>query len=79
MIGFDITRPANNITVRIYTTAYRKVLEKQVPGNYFRQGTVTLDSWVLGSMANGIYYAVLYAENGAEKAISKPEELIILR
>jgi hypothetical protein len=78
-INFDLTRPANKITVRIYTVNYRKVIEKSVPGAYLRNTILIIRPGTFNRLANGVYYAVIIGENGSERAVSKPGTMIILR
>lgn len=78
-VGFDISRPADKITVRIYSASYRKVLETSESGYFFGETAVTVRQWRLGKMGNGIYYVQVIAEGAGERAFSKPVEAIILR
>lgn len=78
-ISFDVTRPANLITVSIYSCGYRKVVEKQIPGSFLRQAVVTVEGSRFERLAAGVYYMVIKGENGAEKARSKPGKLVIIR
>jgi hypothetical protein len=78
-INFDMTRPANKITVRIYTVNYRKVIEKIMQGSYLRNIVLTLQPGAFSRLANGVYYVVVIGENGSERAVSRLEPMIVLR
>ena len=78
-IKFDVTRQVTKIKVRIYTTAYRRVVEETYEGAFLRDTVITVPQRKLGRLAAGIYYVTIHAENGSERAVSKPEELIILK
>jgi hypothetical protein len=78
-VRFDVTGQANKITIRIYTTASRKVIETTEQGSYARDTVITLPQRAFGRLANGVYYVVITAQNGSERAVSKPEELLVLR
>lgn len=78
-VSFDVTRPAEKITLMIYTTGFRKVVETSVTGAYLRRSAVSFPARVFSRLAAGVYYAVLSGEKGSEKAKSKPEILVILK
>lgn len=78
-ISFDITRPANLITVSIYSCGYRKVVEKQIAGSFLRETAVIVERDRFERLASGVYYIVIKGGNGAEKAKSKPGKLVIIR
>jgi hypothetical protein len=80
MFQFDATRTASKIVIRIYTAAFRRVLEETVNGPYTGISTVSIAAYKISRLANGTYYVVLLGEGAAgEKAVSNPMELIILR
>ena len=78
-IGFDVTRPADKLTIKVYTTAFRKVIETTAAGSYFRGSTEVFHARVFGSLAGGIYYVVVKAENSGEAALSKPAVMVVLK
>ena len=78
-LKFNVTRHVSKIQVRIYTTAYRRVIEETFEGSFLRDTVITVPQRKLGKLSAGIYYVSIHAENGAEKAVSKPVELIILK
>jgi len=78
-IKFDVTRHASRIQVRIYTTAYRRVIEETFEGAFIGDTTVTIPQRKLSRLSSGTYYIFILAENSSEKAGSRPEELIIIR
>jgi hypothetical protein len=77
-IGFDVTRPADMITIAVYTPAFRKVMETSVSGSYPGAGTATFKAREFGRLANGVYYVEVRAGAGSVRAFSKPVVLIIL-
>jgi hypothetical protein len=78
-ISFDITRPADRMTIRVYTAAFRKVIETSATGAYLHKSIATFQSMAFGRLASGVYYAVVKAEGSGEWAVSKPVELLVLR
>jgi hypothetical protein len=78
-ISFDVTQPADSVTIKVYTVAFRKVIEASAPGAYFRNSTAVFHARVFGDLAGGVYYAVLKAENGGESAVSKPIVMLVLK
>jgi beta-glucanase (GH16 family) len=79
MLKFDVTRRASKIQVRIYTTAYRRVIEETYEGSFLRDTVITVPQRKLGRLSAGIYYISICAKNGSAKAVSKTEESIILK
>jgi hypothetical protein len=78
-MSFDVTQPADNIAITIYTVAFRKVIEAQAAGPYFRGSTAVFHARLFGGLSGGVYYTVLTAKNGNEQAVSKPVVMVILR
>jgi hypothetical protein len=78
-VSFDVTRPADKITLTIYTNAFRKVIETSVNGSYLRQSTASFPARAFARLAGGVYYAVIKAESGSGRAKSKPVVLVILK
>jgi hypothetical protein len=79
MFRFDAAGTADKITVRIYTVSFRRIISETVGGTYTGISNVSLAAYKLSKLANGAYYAVLEAEAGGQRAVSKPVELIILK
>ena len=66
-----LSEAADKVTLKIYTVAYRKVLERQYDSQYLTPGqhlfTLNLADPAL-NLSNGMYYFVLITEtNGNEK------------
>jgi hypothetical protein len=78
-INFDITRQADSVTVRIYTKAFRKVVQETEKRAFFRDSVFILRQKSAGKLANGVYYVSVSGENASEKAVSRIEELVVLR
>jgi len=78
-ISFDVTRNASKIQVRIYTTAYRRVIEETFEGSFLRDTVITVPRRKLSRLSSGVYYAVIRAESQDQKALSKPVEILIAR
>jgi hypothetical protein len=78
-ISFDITRPADKITIWVYTTAFRKVMEASAYGTYLHKSVATFQATAFGRLASGVYYAVVKGGNSGEYAVSKPVEMLVLR
>ncbi len=79
MVKFDVTRHASMIHVRIYTTSFRLVIDQAYKGYFLRDTVLTLPKRKLGGLSAGSYYISVYAEDGPEKAYSKPKVAIILK
>ncbi len=79
-IRINITRPATELKVRIYTVSFRLVMQSEGGAANTKQAIVTVPASRLNNLASGVYYAVVSgsSDNG-DKAISKPREVIILR
>jgi hypothetical protein len=75
-----ISRPAKELKLRIYTTAFRRVLETAPIAANTREAIITVPQLKISRFAAGAYYIVV---NGVsvddEKAVSKPKALIILK
>jgi hypothetical protein len=76
----DISKPAAELKVRIYTTAYRRVLEVNAGPSNTRDVIITIPQWKISRLAAGTYYIVVSgAASGGEKALSKPAVLVVFK
>jgi hypothetical protein len=55
----SFSEPHDYVTIKIFTTAYRKIYQRS--WNYVQSGnyTLTLDDLKVSTMGNGLYYAVV--------------------
>jgi hypothetical protein len=80
-IRLQITQEVKNISLKIYTVAFRLVKEETWDGD-FQPGEINLDvaPVELYNLANGSYYCLITAETMDGKTIkAKPETIIILK
>jgi hypothetical protein len=79
-IGITISRPAEEIKLRIYTVAYRRIMEISCGAANTREAIITVPQWKLGRLAAGAYYVIVTGKSGDnERAFSKPVVLAVLR
>ncbi len=79
-IKIDLAKPASQLKIRIYTAAFRRVMEECEDGLFSGLYTSTLPWWKFSNLSPGMYYLVILGEStSGEKAISNPVELIILK
>jgi hypothetical protein len=79
-IYFDITRPADKVTVRIYTAGFRRVIDIPIAGDYLRESTVTIERWKTAKLSAGAYYALIYGHGKqGENSISLPVVFLIVK
>jgi hypothetical protein len=78
-ISIDITRPATQIKARIYTVAFRLVLEEDCGPVNTKQAVVTIPAGRIKGMASGIYYLVIKGTANPGNAVSKPRVLFLMR
>jgi len=73
----------DNITLKIYTAAYRLIREEIFDGTEVEQVAggiiLTCDSSELNGLSSGTYYYVVIAEKGGVKAKSRIDKIIILK
>jgi len=80
LMNITISRPAASLTARIYTVAMRRVLEIPVGSADIRDITITLQKMSLSRLSAGAYYVVVEGESTSnERAVSKPQTLVVLR
>jgi peptidoglycan/xylan/chitin deacetylase (PgdA/CDA1 family) len=80
MFGFDTNITVDRVTIRIYTSAYRRIMEETESGGFYGRSVVIIKSWKLGELANGTYYVLVSGEAAdGKKAAAKIVELVILR
>lgn len=79
-IKIDITQPAGNIKVRIYSVSFRKILEHDFNAVYNKEAVLVIPAAELNRLASGTYYVVITGRSTTgDKAVSKPQVLIILK
>jgi hypothetical protein len=82
-IAVNITGDADRITLKIYTCAYRLIMEQVFEGADAQQivedGIIQYNSDNLKDLSAGTYYYVIIAENGTSKVRSKVDKIIILK
>jgi hypothetical protein len=80
-IRLKLTKTAGKLAVRIYTEAFRRVMDLDAGAAAAGDAIITINPGLkTGRLASGVYFVVVAGETGAgEKAISKPEELVVLR
>jgi hypothetical protein len=81
-IVMNMTRPVNSLTLKVYTTGFRKVLEYTdptvVPAAGARQ--ITLPASKFAGFAGGTYYYRLEGTSSqGEKAYSAGQKFLIIR
>lgn len=75
-----LTQAASEMKVRIYSVSYRRVLETECGAVNTKEVTVIITRDKIARLAAGTYFMVVSGKsNGGEKAVSKPQELIILK
>lgn len=78
-INYYLTKSCEKVTIKVFTKAYRKVVEHTVLGG--RRVGVNSDvipGALLGRLSAGVYYVVIRAESGVEKH-ERAEPVVILR
>ena len=79
-IKINITQAASEMKVKIFTRAYRKMMETPCGAVNTKEVVVTVPSARIRHLSAGIYYMVVTGKStGGENAVSKPVEFIILR
>jgi hypothetical protein len=79
-IGITVSRPAEEIKLRIYTVAYRRIMEISCGAANTREAIITVPQWKIGRIAAGTYYLVVTGVSGdKERAKSKPVVFIIVK
>ena len=74
---YTLTAPADEVKVKLYTAAFRKVLEQTGPSPQPGTTWVTLD-WSRTNLANGLYYVVVASKTGG-KETRQVMKLLVLR
>ncbi|MEI7542841.1 MAG: DUF362 domain-containing protein [bacterium] len=75
-----ITQAASELKFRIYTAAFRRIMEAECGAQSTKEVTVIIMKDRLKYLSSGIYYIVVIGKSvGGMNAISKPQELIILK
>ncbi len=71
----------DSMKVKIYTTAYRLIMQKEFDGPSVENGvaTLTFDIKDLYNLSEGAYYYVVIAEKGGVTVRSKVDKIIILK
>ena len=79
-ISFDVTRHVPKITVRVYTAAYRRVIEEIYEGAFIRNTVITVPQRKISRLSAGTYYVIIYAGADSGGIIkSKPQVIQLLR
>ena len=76
----DITRPAEDIKARIYSVSFRRLLEHDFNATDNKETVAVIPKAELSRLASGTYYVVITGRSTTgDKAVSKPQVLIILK
>ncbi len=79
-IKIEISQPAEHIISKLYTSAFRRILEYDSGASDTKETLVTVPSAKLNKLASGTYYLVI---NGVSKTgvkvVSKPAVLILFK
>jgi hypothetical protein len=79
-LKITISKPASDLKARIYTAAFRRILEIPAGDAETRDVIITIPQWKFGRLAAGTYYIVISGRAGGnESAASKPAALIIIK
>jgi hypothetical protein len=79
-IRITISKPASDLKVRIYSAAFRRILEIPAGSGNSRDVIITVPQLSLSRLAAGIYYIVVIGRTaGNEQAISHPMILVIMK
>jgi hypothetical protein len=81
-LSLDITvsKPAGELTAKIYTTGFRRILEIPAGSADTRDVTITIQARKLSRLSAGTYYLIVSGvSTDRERAFSKPVVLIILK
>jgi hypothetical protein len=79
-MNVTISKPASELKARIYTAAFRRVLEIPAGSGSTRDITIIIPRLKLNRLAAGTYYMVVTGVSiDREHAVSKPETLVVLR
>jgi hypothetical protein len=74
-----ITQAASDLKARIYTVAFRKIIEADCGPLNVKTGVLTLPKRDMSKLAKGTYYLVISgSSNSGTKAISKPRCFLVL-
>lgn len=80
-LGFNITKSANQFTLKIYTAGFRHVIDMEAKGTYHTgDNVITLPKGYTAGLATGTYYCVAIVKDGSgNEAKSKIGILIIIK
>jgi rhamnogalacturonan endolyase len=79
-IKIDITQPAGDIKVRIYSVSFRKILEHDFNAVENKETVLVIPAAELNRLASGTYYVVITGRSKTgDKAVSKPQVMTILK
>jgi hypothetical protein len=79
-VNVTISRPASELKARIYTAAFRRVLEIPAGSGSTRNLTIIVSQLKISRLAAGTYYLVVSGESTTgDHAASKPQPLVVLR
>ena len=78
--AINLTSPAEQLTVSIYTVSFRRIMEENLSISAYGFYTLSLAGNKFIGLANGTYYAVISGKTfSGIKATSKPAVLIIIK
>ena len=77
-IKFTVTKDTDSVNIKLYTVSGRLVRSIDLGSSGRGEVTVTVDKGKISGLAKGVYYYVIRARAGAEKAESLPQKLLIL-
>jgi hypothetical protein len=79
-VNIGITRPAGELTLRIYTRSFRRVMEISCGASYVKNTILSIPAEKIKYLSSGIYYLSITGRSTAgADAVSKPVEIIILK
>jgi glucuronoarabinoxylan endo-1,4-beta-xylanase len=79
-IRFDLTKPADKILLKIFTSGFRLVFEATLSGQAAGKKTMSVFPGEMEKLSSGTYYAVISAQSSAgEHATSKASPFIMLK
>lgn len=78
-VAFTITREADSVNIKIYTVSGRLV--RSIDTGPVGRGDVEafIPKSQIDGLARGVYFYRIWARSGAEKAVSSPQKIVILK
>jgi hypothetical protein len=77
-IKVTLNKGCGSLKLKIYTTAYRRIFEKEFSGNFSGDTILTAGADNFRNLSNGVYYYIITGTNPAGEAASTPIKVMIV-